>query len=70
MHVLGGLGISIARCIDCYKGRRQKAREERAREEEEQRKVDLIQASLDAATASKEKRRKTYDYSTSEVSTL
>jgi hypothetical protein len=38
--------------------RRQKAREEKEREKEEQRKADLIQASIDAATASKEKRKK------------
>ena len=38
--------------------RRQKAREEKEKEKEEQRKVELIQASLDAATASKEKRSK------------
>ncbi|KAE8443746.1 hypothetical protein EG329_001426 [Mollisiaceae sp. DMI_Dod_QoI] len=39
--------------------RREKARKDKEREEEEQRKMDLIQASLDAATASKEKRKKT-----------
>jgi hypothetical protein len=37
--------------------RRQKGREEK-REEGEQRKADLIKASLDAATVSREKRKK------------
>jgi hypothetical protein len=38
--------------------RRKKAREGKEREVEEQKKADMIQASLDAATASKERRKK------------
>lgn len=37
--------------------RRKKAREKREREDEENRKADMIQAALDAATVSKERRK-------------